>query len=149
MIQLPFRKKKNIAVFIDGPNLIRKEFNINLADISKRLKKFGRIMVAKVFLNQFAPEKLIEAITNQGFEPIVVLAERGEDSDVDVAMAVDAMEAIYDPNVHIIVLGTRDADFIPVVRKAKEKGKETIVIATNSAFSVGLKNVADRIMILK
>lgn len=149
MFQLPFRKDKNIAIFIDGPNLIRKEFNINLADISKRLKKFGRIMVAKVFLNQFAPEKLIEAVTNQGFEPVVVLAERGEDSDVDVAMAVDAMEAVYDPNVHIIVLGTRDADFIPVIRKAKERGKETIVIATNSAFSAGLKNVADRIIILK
>lgn len=149
MFQLQFRKKKNIAVFIDGPNLIRKEFNVNLADISKKLERFGRIMIAKVFLNQYAPEKLIEAITNQGFEPVVVLAEKGEKSDVDVAMAVSAMEAVYDPNVHIIVLGTRDADFIPVIRKAKEKDKETIVIAANSAFSAGLKKVADRVIILK
>ena len=146
------RKKKRLAVFIDGPNLLRKEFNIDLGKIKKRLEKFGRIMIAKVFLNQFAPEKLIEAITNQGFEPVVIMSkEKGseEESDVDVALAVEAMEAVLRQDIDIIVIGTRDADFIPLVRKAKEKGKETIVIAINSAFSIGLKNTADRVILLK
>ena len=141
------RKKKNIAVFIDGPNLLRKEFNLDLGKLKKQLEKFGRIMIAKVFINQFAPEKLIEAITNQGFEPIVVLAGTEEESDVDVALAVDAMEAIFNPDIDIIVIGSRDTDFIPVVRKAKERGKETIVVAANSAFSSGLKNVADKVIL--
>jgi len=145
------KKTKNVAMFIDGPNLIRKEFNIDLGDITKKIEKFGRIVIAKVFLNQFASDKLIEAVTNQGFEPIVIMAghQDEETSDVDVAMAVEAMEAIYDPNIDIIVFGTRDADFLPLVRKAKEKGKETIVIATKSAFSVGLRHAADKVIILK
>lgn len=141
--------KKNVAVFIDGPNLIRKEFNIDLGDIMKKARKLGRVIIAKVFLNQFASEKLIEAITNQGFEPVVVMAGEGEDSDVDVALAVDIMEAIFDPKIDIIVLGSRDADFLPVVRKAKEKGKETIVLATDSAFSAGLRHAADKVIFLK
>ena len=145
------KQRKNIAIFIDGPNLLRKEFNIDLGKVKRRLEKFGRIVIAKVFLNQYAPEKLIEAITNQGFEPVVVMSkEKGkeEESDVDVALAVEATEAIFNPLIDIVAIGTRDADFIPVVRKAKEKGKETIVLATNSAFSKGLRNVADKVIIL-
>ncbi|MCD6403226.1 MAG: NYN domain-containing protein [Candidatus Aenigmarchaeota archaeon] len=146
------RKKKSLAVFIDGPNLLRKEFNIDLGKVKKRLEKFGRIVIAKVFLNQFAPEKLIEAITNQGFEPVVIMSKekgRDEESDVDVAMAVEATEAIFNPNIDVIVIGTRDADFIPLVRKIKAKGKEAVVLAVNSAFSVGLRNVADKVVLVK
>ena len=63
--------KPKIAFFIDGPNMIRKEFNLNLKDIRKRVEKYGRITVGKVFLNQFASDKLIEAVANEGFETII------------------------------------------------------------------------------
>ena len=63
-----FRKKKekdvkNLALFVDGPNIIRREFSIDLDELRKRVEKYGRIVTGKVFLNQYASEKLIEAVT--------------------------------------------------------------------------------------
>ena len=98
-------------------------------------------------MNQFAPEKLIEAIINEGFEAVMVLGEN-EESDVDVAMAVAAMEAILTKDVDVIGIATRDADFIPVIQKAKEYGKKVVLFGIESAFSAGLKNAADYVEML-
>lgn len=143
-----FGKTKNVALFIDGPNMIRKEFSFGIEDILKKAKKYGRIVIGKVFLNQFAPEKLIEAVANHGLEPVITLGEK-DDTDVDVAMAVHAMEAVYDPKIDIIVISTRDADFAPLLQKIKEHGKTAVLIAAKEALGISLKNAADRVEILK
>ncbi len=130
-------KEKNIACFVDGPNMIRKELGIDLEKIKKKLQQHGRIKVAKVFLDQYASDKLIEAVTNQGYDLVIV------PSDVDVALAVDAIQYVFNPNIDIIAIVSRDSDFRPVLAKAKEHGKETIVVGTNPDFSTALKNSAD------
>jgi len=122
-------KKNRIAFFVDGPNIIRKEFNVDLRAMRKKVEKYGRIVVGKVFLNQFASEKLIEAVTNEGLETIIALGDPEQKTDVDVAVAVHAMEAIYNPNIDIIALASRDADFFALIQKAKEKGKKTLLVA--------------------
>jgi uncharacterized protein (TIGR00288 family) len=131
---------RHIALLVDGPNILRKEFRISLADIKKELERFGILKVAKVYLDQYAPEKLIEAVTNLGFEPVITC------TDVDVLMSVEATELIFNDNIDIIAVMTRDADFQPVIRKAKEHGKETIVVGTDPGFSNALKNTADYII---
>ncbi len=80
------KKESNVALFLDAPNIIRKEFNIDLNKIMEKARKRGKIRVAKAFLNQYASEKLIEALANQGFEPVVSISE-----DIDLDMAVEAM----------------------------------------------------------
>jgi len=140
---------ENIALFIDGPNMLRKEFSIDLRELKKRVSRYGRLVLAKVFINQFAPEKLIEAIINEGFEPKVVLAAKeDEGKDVDVALAVEAMEAILTKDIQIIALATRDADFLPLIQKAKEYGKKVIVFGAEPGLSSSLKNSADIVEIL-
>ena len=63
-------------------------------------------------------------------------------------MAVEATELIFNDNIDIIAMMTRDADFQPVIRKAKEHGKETIVVGIEPGFSNALKNTADYIISL-
>ncbi|MCK4928008.1 MAG: NYN domain-containing protein, partial [Candidatus Aenigmarchaeota archaeon] len=96
--------KPRIALFLDGPNLLRKEFEIDLNQIKSYLSEYGSLREAKVFLNQFAPDKLIEAVANQGFEPIIGVGEKKDDiaSDVDVYVATAAVSAIYSPYIDII-----------------------------------------------
>lgn len=139
------KKEKNVALYVDGPNLLRSEFKIDLDKLRKKVKKYGRIMIAQVFLNQYASEKLIEAVASQGFEPIIEMGgERNEQkSDVDATMGASIMEGVFNPQVDIIAIATRDADFMPVVLKAKKYGKKVVVIGVNQGFSVALKNVAD------
>ena len=116
-------------------------------DLRKCLEKHGRIMIGKVFLNQFASEKLIEAVANQGLEPSVVLAGETE-SDVDVAVAVDAVKAAYNDEVDVVAIASRDADYLPAVQVAKENGKKVIVIGAEPGFSKALQRAADSVELL-
>lgn len=138
---LPIKKKtsnqKNIGLLVDGPNMLRKEFNLDLESIRELISEYGKMRVGKVLLNQYASDKLIEAIVNQGFTPIVVAG------DTDVHMAMEAMELIYNPNIDILALMTRNADFLPLLNKTKENGKETIVIGAEPGFSIALQNTSD------
>jgi uncharacterized protein (TIGR00288 family) len=136
------RARKGVGLLVDGPNMLRKEFQIDLEEIRNTLKEFGDIKVGRVYLNQYASEKLVEAIENQGFEPVV------SSSDVDVRLAVEATELIFNPNIDIIAIVTRDADFKPVLSKAMEHGKETIIFGAEPGFSTALKNLADVVVIL-
>ena len=58
-------------------------------------------------------------------------------------MAMEAMELIYNPNIDILALMTRNADFLPLLNKTKENGKETIVIGAEPGFSIALQNTSD------
>ncbi|AOV94829.1 hypothetical protein AQV86_02790 [Nanohaloarchaea archaeon SG9] len=140
----------NIAVFVDGPNVVRKQFDLDFDDLRKEISEFGDIKIGKVFLNQYASDKLIEAIVSQGFEADLGLGgEKDKESDVDVYMAVNAMEATMDDNIDVIVLVTRDTDFLPVIQKAKEHGKDTVVMGMEPGFSTALRNAADKVVKLE
>ena len=143
---LPFfrekpKERKNIALMVDGPNMLRKEFQIDLEVVRDILKRYGDIKVGRVFLNQYASDKLVEAIENQGFDPII------GSGDVDVRLAVDAMEMVFSPTIDTIAIVTRDADFKPVLAKANAHGKETIVFGAEPGLSIALRNVADYVIV--
>lgn len=95
-----------------------------------------------MLLNQYASDKLIEAVVNQGFSPMIVAG------DVDVQLAVEAFELIHNPNIDVVAIMTRNADFLPLINIAKENGKETLVIGAEPGFSIALQNSADDSIIL-
>ena len=49
-------KRNNIAVLVDGPNILRKAFNVDLGIVKKELGKYGKIRIAKIYLDQYASE---------------------------------------------------------------------------------------------
>lgn len=136
------KKQPQIALFVDGPNIIRKQLNIDLKEIKKKVSEYGNIRMARIYLDQFASDKLIEAMVNQAFEPKITTG------DVDVTMAVEATEQIVNPEVDVIALMTRDTDFIPALTKAKEHGKKTLIVGIEPGFSVALRNTADILIMI-
>ena len=144
-LKKPDEGKPKVALFVDGPNMIRREFSLDLRELRHRVQKYGRITIAKVFLNQFAPEKLIEAVVNEGFEVIIALGDPEQKTDVDVPVAVHAMDAIFNPDIKVIALASRDADFLPLMQKAKEKGKLTVLIGAMPGLATSLKNACDHV----
>jgi uncharacterized protein (TIGR00288 family) len=149
MVEKIKKERPIIALFVDGPNMLRKEFMVDLRELKKRVAKYGRLTIARVFLNQFAPEKLIEAVINEGFESVMVLAQQEEESnDVDVSLAVSAIDVVISKDADIIALATRDADFLPVIQKAKEYGKKVIILGADPGFSASLRNAADYVEML-
>ena len=135
--------RRKIGLLVDGPNILRKEFDVNLEEIRDVLKDYGNIKIGRVFLNQYASDKLVEAIENHGLEPIVC------SSDVDVRLAVEGMELVFNPHIDTLAIVTRDADFKPLLNKANEHGKETIIFGVEPGFSTALKNSADYVILMK
>lgn len=137
------KRKANIALLVDGPNILRKSLNIDLVAVKRELAKYGNIRVARIYLDQYASDKLIEAMVNQGFETVTTTG------DVDVTMAIEGMEYVIDSNIDILAFMTRDTDYRPVLVKARARGKRTMIIATDVAFSAALRNTADTVLIFK
>jgi len=133
------RKTRQLAVIVDGPNILRKEVSLDLQKIKGLLAELGRIKVSKVVLDKFAPQKLVEAVNNAGFDTLI------SSGKVEVDLSIVTMEYIFDTDIDIIVLVTRSASYIPLVYKAKEMGKEVVVVGSEPGFSVALKNAADQV----
>ncbi|MGB4612365.1 MAG: TIGR00288 family NYN domain-containing protein [Methanothermobacter thermautotrophicus] len=136
------KDKKSLGLLVDGPNMLRKEFCSDLEFVKNLLFDRGNLKVGKVLLNQYASDKLIEAVVNQGFSPMIVAG------DVDVQLAVEAFELIHNPNIDVVAIMTRNSDFLHLINIAKENGKETLVIGAEPGFSVALQNSADDSIIL-
>ncbi|MEM4216012.1 MAG: NYN domain-containing protein [Candidatus Anstonellales archaeon] len=139
-----FRKPKRVAVFVDGPNMIRKGSKIDLAVVLSEVKKYGDPVIANVYLDQYASDKLIEAVINQGFSPVIT------SGDVDVTMATDSVFfATTRSDLTGIVFVTRDTDFVPAIKRCKEIGKEIIIIGIEHGFSAALRHYADHLILMK
>ena len=135
--------RKKICLLVDGPNMLRREFRMDLEEIRDLLKEYGDIKIVKVFLNQHASKELIDTVENQGLEAVVCA------NDVDVRMAVEGMDTIYNPMIDTLAIVSRDANMKPVLLKAMEHGKETIIIGAEPGFSVALRNSADYTIMLR
>lgn len=135
--------KPQIALFVDGPNVIRKQLSVDLREVKQKVSEHGNIRLARIYLDQYASDKLIEAMVNQGFEPKITTG------DVDVTLAVEATEQVVNPDIDIVAIMSRDTDFIPVLNKAKEHGKGSMVVGVEPGFSVALKNTADRVIMVQ
>ena len=136
--------KEVFAVVVDGPNMIRKDAKIDLAEVKGILMKEGTIHNANVYVDQYASRSLIEAVINQGYKAIIT------SGDVDVAMAVDSVYyAATLKEVTTIVFVTRDTDFVPAMTRIKELGKKIYVMGIPFGFSSALSHYADKVVMLQ
>jgi uncharacterized protein (TIGR00288 family) len=113
---------KGIAFFVNGPDVLSHKKNIDMQKTIQTIKVRYNVRVAKVYLDQFASDKLIEAVNNQGYEAEMCI------SDVNVAMAIGIMEEIYNPNIEGIAIMTSNPLFKVLLKKIKKYNKRTILI---------------------
>ncbi len=131
---------RKTALLVDGPNLLRDEFDVRLEDIREVAEDCANPNVTRVYLNHHAPPSLVEAVETNGMEPVVT------SGDVDVKLSVDA--TAYAVEGADLIVATRDADFKPALEKANEAGSETHVIGVDKGFSSALESVADDVVFL-
>jgi len=135
-------KKEKLGLLIDGSNLLAENIKDDLEKIDETIASIGDLRIAKVILDQTMPDSYIEKILEKGFLPIVV------PGDTDVYMSIEAMDLIYSDELEIVAFWTSDINFLPIFIKAKELGKETVVLGRTEGFSETLENAADYIVVL-
>jgi len=111
-----------VALFVDGPNVLREEFDVDLDDVRAAAGEAGRLATARLYLDEHATPGLIQAAEARGFEVVVT------SGDVDVKLAVDATRVAAEARAATLAIASRDTDFKPVVEAANAAGLRTLVV---------------------
>jgi uncharacterized protein (TIGR00288 family) len=127
-----------VGVFVDGPNVFRSEFDVDLDDLRAIAREEGTVAVARVYVDENASPGLIQAAEARGFEVVTT------SGDVDVRLAVDAVESSTAGQFDTLVVVSRDTDFKPVVETAAKRGLRTVAVAPGThGRSDALRNAAN------
>jgi uncharacterized protein (TIGR00288 family) len=116
-------RSDRVGVFVDGPNVFREEFEVDLAALRDVASEYGRLSVARVYLDEHASAGLTRAVEANGFDV------RTTASDVDVRLATEAATFVASGDLDAIVVVTRDSDFKPLLEVAAERGVHTVALA--------------------
>jgi uncharacterized protein (TIGR00288 family) len=132
-----------VGLFVDGPNVLREEFDVDLDDLRSTVERVGRVTVKRLYLDENAPSGLIKAAEARGFEVVVT------SGDVDVKLAVEATERALSGRVDVLAIASRDVDFKPVFEFAAANDVRTLAIAPGEhGRSSGLTNAANDAVVL-
>ncbi len=145
----PFNIQTQAAFLVDGDNLSGQSWKTLL----EHAQAFGHLAVSRIYMDFQTLKDGGLSARAAGFEPVHILGKRsssGFKSMVDVALATDAMSILYEnPNINLLIIGTGDADFIPLIRHWKRRGKKIVVMANDAKLSNELRRVADEVITFK
>jgi uncharacterized protein (TIGR00288 family) len=112
-----------VALFVDGPNVLRDEFDVDLDDVREAAGEEGPLVTTRLYLDEHATPGLIQAAEARGFEVVIT------SGDVDVKLAVDATRFAAEGRMTTLAIASRDTDFKPVLETANGYGVRTVAIA--------------------
>ncbi|MCT9097546.1 NYN domain-containing protein [Haloarchaeobius sp. HME9146] len=136
--------RARIGLFVDGPNVLRDEFDVDLDDVREAARAEGDLVVTRLYLDEHATPGLIQAAEARGYEVIVT------SGDVDVKLAIDATEAAVTEAIDTLAIVSRDTDFKPVLETAGRHGLRTLAIAPGEyGRSDALQNAANDAIVLQ
>jgi len=132
-----------VGLFVDGPNVLREDFSVDLDDVREAAAARGSLSVSRCYLDENAPASLLQAAEARGFEVVVT------SGDVDVRLAVDATAAVGAGGLDVLALASRDGDFKPVLEVARRRGIRTVALSPGEhGSSDALANAADEAVVL-
>jgi uncharacterized LabA/DUF88 family protein len=145
-----------LAIYIDGANIDTpaRESHIRINYVRFRSYLVGaRQLVTANFYESWTANlgkrAFYSDVRKAGFKVVLgprVLVE-GEQKEIDVQIAVDAVSDAYENQFDIALIGSGDGDMAPIVRKLKQMGKQVEVASFTSGnrLAWSLKTCATRI----
>ncbi|GCF14527.1 NYN domain-containing protein [Haloarcula mannanilytica] len=130
--------RRRVGLFVDGPNVLREEFDVDLDEVRDIAAEYGPLAITRLYVDQNASPGLIQAAEARGFEVVTT------SGDVDVRMAVDATEGVVSGQIDVLAVASRDTDFKPALEVAAREGVRTVAIAPGEyGRSDALRNAAE------
>ncbi|MDR1423666.1 MAG: NYN domain-containing protein [Azoarcus sp.] len=106
--------------------------------------QFGRIVLRRGYGNQGTlSNKWQQALVQQAFTPCLQYQYASGKNTADIALALDAQEALFDGRVDSFCLVTSDSDFTYLCRKLRERGA-TVCIIGETKTPLPLRNACDQ-----
>lgn len=134
------RKKKSVALLVDST--ISTPLTTILTQLRPILEKIGEIKVAKIVLFQQQAIDYSKDISQEGFLPVIV------HDGLDIQFALEAMELVYNEKIGSLAVVTENENLLPLFSRARELGKEIILLQASINAGKGLQNVADVVILI-
>jgi len=106
--------------------------------------QFGRVVLRRGYGNHGTlANKCQEALVRLAFTPCLQYQYASGKNTSDIALALDALEALFDDRADTFCLVTSDSDFAYLCRKLRERGA-TVHIVGESKTPDALRNASDQ-----
>jgi uncharacterized protein (TIGR00288 family) len=129
-----------VAVMVDCDNTKPEILEFAL----KVVAQFGRVVVRRGYGNHTTlANKWQEALVRLAFTPCLQYQYAAGKNTADIALALDAMETMFDQRAETFCLVTSDSDFAYLCRKLRERGS-TVYIVGESKTPEALRNASDQ-----
>jgi uncharacterized protein (TIGR00288 family) len=129
-----------VAVLVDCENA-----DPDILDYALRVAaQFGRVVLRRGFGSHTAlANKWQTVLVQQAFTPCLQYAYAAGKNTSDIALAMDAIEALFDQRATTFCLVTSDSDFAGLCRKLRERGA-TVHVIGEAKTPEALRNASDQ-----
>lgn len=132
--------EKRVAVLVDCDNTTPEILEFAL----RMVAQFGRVVLRRGYGNHTTlANRWQEALVRLAFTPCLQYQYAAGKNTADIALALDAMEAMFDERADTFCLVTSDSDFAYLCRKLRERGA-TVHIVGETKTPDALRNASDQ-----
>lgn len=129
-----------VAVLVDCDNVSPDILEHALRVVAQ----FGRVVLRRGYGNHATlSHRWQEALVRQAFTPCLQYQYAAGKNTADIALALDALEALFDSRADTFCLVTSDSDFAYLCRKLRERGA-TVCIVGEPKTPDALRNASDQ-----
>jgi uncharacterized protein (TIGR00288 family) len=129
-----------VAVLVDCDNTTPEILEFALRVVAQ----FGRVVLRRGYGNHTTlANKWQEALVRLAFTPCLQYQYAAGKNTSDIALALDALEAMFDQRADTFCLVTSDSDFAYLCRKLRERGA-TVHIVGEAKTPDALRNASDQ-----
>jgi uncharacterized protein (TIGR00288 family) len=140
MSATPAAAENRVAVLVDCDNT-KPEI---LEHALRVVAQFGRVVLRRGYGNHATlANKWQEALVRLAFTPCLQYQYASGKNTADIALALDAQEAMFDGRADTFCLVTSDSDFAYLCRKLRERGA-TVHIVGEAKTPDALRNASDQ-----
>ncbi|MFA7556572.1 MAG: NYN domain-containing protein [Hydrogenophaga sp.] len=133
-------QESRVAVLVDCDNTTPEILEYALRVVAQ----FGRVVLRRGYGNHSTlANKWQEALVRLAFTPCLQYQYAAGKNTSDIALALDAMEALFDQRADTFCLVTSDSDFAYLCRKLRERGT-TVHIVGEAKSPDALRNASDQ-----
>ncbi len=133
-------QEARVAVLVDCDNTTPEILEYTLRVVAQ----FGRVVLRRGYGNHATlANKWQEALVKLAFTPCLQYQYAAGKNTSDIALALDAMEALFDQRADTFCLVTSDSDFAHLCRKLRERGA-IVHIVGEAKTPAALRNASDQ-----
>jgi uncharacterized protein (TIGR00288 family) len=136
----PYSNEARVAVLVDCDNVTPDTLDHALRVVAQ----FGRVVVRRGYGNPGTlSSKWQDALVRLAFTPCLQYQYSAGKNTADIALALDALECLFDRRADIFCLVTSDSDFAHLCRKLRERGA-TVYIVGEPKTPDALRHASDQ-----